>query len=68
MTAIEIRGTAPRQEELFTPDTLAFLVELDRRFAGARVELLERRRRRRTRIARGTEVLGFLRARGELPE
>jgi hypothetical protein len=47
MSPIEIRGSAPRQDELFTPDAMDFLVELDRRFAGARVDLLERRRRHR---------------------
>jgi malate synthase len=60
MSPIEIRGSVPRQDELFTPQARDFLVELDRRFAGARVDLLERRRRRRTRLARGAETLGFL--------
>ncbi|WP_051799350.1 malate synthase A [Catenuloplanes japonicus] len=43
-----------------TPDAVEFLVALDRAFAGARADLLDARRRRRRRLARGEETLDFL--------
>ncbi len=49
-----------RQEELLTQEALDFLVALDDRFNVARVELLQRRRLRRGRLAAGTEKLDFL--------
>jgi malate synthase len=48
-----------RAEEVLTPQALAFLGELHRRFAPRRAELLELRRRRRAEIAR-TATLDFL--------
>jgi malate synthase len=61
MSPIQIRGEPqPRQAEVLTPGALEFLVALDRRFAAARVELLERRRRRRIRLTSGAEALDFL--------
>jgi malate synthase len=61
MAFIEVRGEpVPRQDEVLTPAALEFLLALDRRFAGDRVELLERRRRRRIRLASGAERLDFL--------
>jgi len=47
-SAVEV--AAPADAEILTPQALDFLVELDRAFAGERVELLERRRRRRRQI------------------
>jgi malate synthase len=46
--------------DLLTPAALEFLVDLDRAFAGERVELLKRRCARRARIAAGEEALDFL--------
>ncbi|MFI1094463.1 malate synthase A [Streptomyces sp. NPDC020917] len=52
-------GPVPRGEEVLTPQALAFLGDLHRRFAPRRAELLERRARRRAEIAR-TATLDFL--------
>jgi malate synthase len=41
-----------RGEEILTPDALAFVAELQRRFGGRRDELLRRRRARREQMAR----------------
>ncbi|WP_079138442.1 aldolase/citrate lyase/malate synthase family protein, partial [Actinacidiphila rubida] len=49
----------PRGEEVLTPEALAFLGALHRRFAPRRAELLERRAERRAEIAR-TATLDFL--------
>ncbi|MEU6171534.1 malate synthase A [Streptantibioticus parmotrematis] len=51
--------TVPRAEEVLTPEALAFLGELHRRFAPRRAELLARRAERRAEIAR-TGTLDFL--------
>ncbi|SDO50933.1 malate synthase A [Actinacidiphila guanduensis] len=55
----EAAGPVPRAEEVLTPEALAFLAELHRRFAPRRAELLERRKQRRAEIAR-TATLDFL--------
>jgi len=61
MSPVQVRGEpVHRQDEVLIPDALEFLAALDRRFAGARVDLLERRRRRRLRLASGAERLDFL--------
>ncbi|MCL2552398.1 MAG: malate synthase A [Actinomycetia bacterium] len=52
-------GPVPRGEEVLTPQALAFLGDLHRRFAPRRAELLERRALRRAEIAR-TATLDFL--------
>jgi malate synthase len=57
-----VSGTADpvrRGEEVLTPEALAFLGELHRRFAPRRAELLELRRAKRAEIAR-TATLDFL--------
>jgi len=51
-------GPVPRSEEVLTPQALAFLGELHRRFAPRRDELLAARARRRAEIAR-TATLDF---------
>jgi malate synthase len=50
-------STAGRYAEILTPEAVAFVVALDREFGARRVQLLDRRRRRR---AARTEELGFL--------
>ncbi|WP_225845990.1 malate synthase A [Streptomyces sp. HPF1205] len=52
-------GPVPRSEEVLTPQALAFLAELHRRFTPRRDELLARRHERRAEIAR-TATLDFL--------
>ncbi|GAA4909602.1 malate synthase [Stackebrandtia albiflava] len=47
--------TLPRQDELLTPEALAFLGELHHAFVGRRQELLHRRKQRRGRIADGAD-------------
>ncbi|GAA2688867.1 malate synthase A [Actinoplanes palleronii] len=55
---ITITGTtADRYSEILTPEAIAFVVALDREFGARRVQLLERRRRRR---ATRTTDLDFL--------
>ncbi|THV41706.1 malate synthase A [Glycomyces buryatensis] len=44
-----------RQEEILTPEALAFLAELHRAFVGRRQELLQRRQERRGRISNGVD-------------
>jgi malate synthase len=46
-------STVPRGGEILTPEALAFVAQLQRRFGGRRDELLARRRARRDEIARG---------------
>lgn len=59
-TGVEVSGyTVDRQEEVLTDDALAFLAELHRHTQATRLDLLERRRRRRAEIAR-TGTLDFL--------
>ena len=61
-SAVVVPGTAgpvPRGEEVLTPEALAFLAGLHRRFAPRRAELLALRQRRRAEIAR-TATLDFL--------
>ncbi|MEV6006367.1 malate synthase A [Streptomyces sp. NPDC051976] len=55
----EAAGPVPREEVVLTPEALAFVGELHRRFAPRRAELLARRRARRAEIAR-TASLDFL--------
>ena len=50
-------STAGRYAEILTPEAVAFVVALDREFGARRVQLLDRRRRRR---AARTEELDFL--------
>jgi malate synthase len=52
MTAMQMAATeevtvAPGNDEILKPDAIDFIVALDREFGARRVELLERRRRRR---------------------
>jgi malate synthase len=55
---VTITGTTEgRYGEILTPEAIAFVVALDREFGAQRVQLLERRRRRR---ATRTEELDFL--------
>ena len=58
--AVQVNGPiVPRAGEILTPEALAFVADLQRRFAGRRDELLTARSRRRAQAAReGT--LGFL--------
>ncbi|HYD53139.1 MAG TPA: malate synthase A [Gemmatimonadaceae bacterium] len=54
-------GAAPeRSDEILTPDALAFVARLTRRFRGDIAALLEARRVRRRRLAAGIERLDFL--------
>src|SRR5690625_1035356 len=58
--SIEVRGEpVPGQDEVLTPEALAFLTALHRRFAGRRADLLADRQQRRQRIAGGVDP-GFL--------
>ena len=60
MADLVLRGPAvERSEEILTPDALAFLADLHRRFAARRDELLAARRERRAEISR-TGRLDFL--------
>ncbi len=59
MPATELRGSAPRADEVLTPEALAFVAELQERFGSRRLELLEARAARRERIAAG-ELPNFL--------
>ncbi|HET6626675.1 MAG TPA: malate synthase A [Nocardioidaceae bacterium] len=52
-------GHVERDEEVLTPEALAFVAELNQRFRDTRDELLERRATRRTEVAR-THRLDFL--------
>ncbi|KAE8765106.1 malate synthase A [Georgenia thermotolerans] len=57
---VEVVGPAvPGAAEILTPEALAFLAELHRRFAGRRADLLAERQERRRRLAEGGS-LGFL--------
>jgi malate synthase len=53
-------GRDDRFDEILTPDALAFITRLDAAFAGRRADLLAARARRRDRLARGEESLGWL--------
>ncbi|GAA3006519.1 malate synthase A [Streptomyces fulvorobeus] len=57
----------PRQDEVLTPEALAFVAELHRRFTPRRDELLARRGERRAEIAR-TSTLDFLPETAQLRE
>ncbi len=57
--ATELRGSAPRADEVLTPEALAFVAALQERFGPRRLELLDARAARRERIAAG-ELPGFL--------
>ena len=57
---IELRAApGPRQDEILSPDALAFLAKLHRRFNGRRLELLARRAERQKRFDAG-ELPDFL--------
>lgn len=54
---IEITGPlGDRYQQILTPAALAFVAELDRRFAGPRVQLLAARRQRAEDLARGANL------------
>ncbi|MFI6761610.1 malate synthase A [Micromonospora sp. NPDC050417] len=53
-------GNTDRFDEILTPAALAFVARLDAEFAGRRAELLAARTRRRERLSRGEETLGWL--------
>jgi malate synthase len=57
--ATELRGSAPRADEVLTPEAVAFVAGLHERFGARRLELLDARAARRSRIAAG-EVPDFL--------
>jgi malate synthase len=57
--AVELRGDAPRAEEVLTPEAVAFVAGLHERFGPRRRELLDARAARRERLASG-ELPGFL--------
>ena len=62
MTAVataELRGSAPRADDVLTPEAVAFVAGLQERFGQRRRELLDARAARRERIAAG-ELPGFL--------
>jgi len=59
-TGIAVNGPAvDRQDEILTPDALAFVAALHRAFAPRRQELLQLRQERRVKIANGVDP-GFL--------
>ena len=58
--SILVKGQAPQQAAVLTPDALAFLENLHRRFDSRRRELLAARDARQARIDSGEEQLGFL--------
>jgi malate synthase len=55
----ELRGRAPRADEVLTPEAVSFVAGLQERFGPRRLELLDARAARRERIAAG-ELPGFL--------
>ena len=59
VAAIELRDSAPRVDEVLTPEALAFVGGLQERFGPRRLELLDARAARRERIAAG-ELPDFL--------
>jgi hypothetical protein len=61
MDGVEILGpVAPEHEAILTPEALAFLADLHRRFDGRRRELLAAREERQAAIDAGEELLRFL--------
>jgi malate synthase len=58
--SILLKGQAPAQAGVLTPDALAFLENLHRRFDSRRRELLAARESRQARLDSGEEQLGFL--------
>ena len=67
MATAELRGSAPRADEVLTAAAVGFVVELQERFGPRRRELLEARAARRERIAAG-ELPAFLPATHEVRE
>ncbi|HEY7017741.1 MAG TPA: malate synthase A [Gaiellaceae bacterium] len=63
----ELRGDAPREDEVLTPEAVAFVAGLQGRFGPRRLELLEARAARRERIAAG-ELPVFLEETREVRE
>jgi malate synthase len=61
VSEVEVRAPSSerRQDEILTPDALAFVADLHRRFAARRDELLTARAERRRRLSAG-ETLAFL--------
>ncbi|HSC50131.1 MAG TPA: malate synthase A [Gaiellaceae bacterium] len=59
MLSTEVRASAPRADEVLTPEAVAFVADLQERFGPRRRELLEARAARRERIAAG-ELPDFL--------
>ena len=61
LSGVEVRAPRdePRQEEILTPQALAFVADLQRTFGGRRDELMAARAERRTTISR-TGTLDFL--------
>ncbi|MFL5919729.1 MAG: malate synthase A [Gaiellaceae bacterium] len=57
--AVDLRGSAPRSDEVLTPEAVAFVAGLQERFGERRRELLDARAARRERIAAG-ELPAFL--------
>jgi malate synthase len=67
VAAAELRGSAPRADEVLTPEAVAFVSGLQERFGPRRLELLDARAARRERIAAG-ELPDFLPETRELRE
>jgi malate synthase len=67
VATVELRGSAPRADEVLTSDAVAFVAGLEDRFGQRRRELLEARAARRERIAAG-ELPDFLPATREVRE
>ena len=65
--SLELRGSAPRADEVLTPEAVAFVTGLQGRFGPRRLELLEARAARRERIAAG-ELPDFLPATRDVRE
>jgi malate synthase len=67
MATAELRASAPRADDVLTPEAVAFVAGLQEHFGPRRRELLEARAARRERIAAG-ELPGFLPATREVRE
>ncbi|HSC18936.1 MAG TPA: malate synthase A [Rhizomicrobium sp.] len=59
-SGIEVRKEVPGQSAVLTPDALAFLAALHRRFDARSRELFAARRARQAKLDAGSEMLGFL--------
>jgi len=56
---VEVERVTPKFAEILTPEAVAFVAELERKFGGRRIELLQRRAERQKRFDAG-EKPGFL--------